>query len=49
MTESHPATRRQAWPSLALEAWQDSCATLHMWTQIVGKLRASLERDRGAR
>jgi hypothetical protein len=29
----------QAWPSLALEAWSESCATLHMWTQIVGKIR----------
>ena len=25
------------WPSLPLEAWRDSYATLHMWTQIVGK------------
>jgi hypothetical protein len=39
MSESHPASRLQAWPSLALEAWQDTCATLHMWTQIVGKVR----------
>jgi hypothetical protein len=29
----------QAWPSLAYEAWQDTCATLHLWTQIVGKVR----------
>ena len=29
----------QAWPSLPLEAWSDTCATLHMWTQIVGKIR----------
>ena len=29
----------EAWPSLPLEAWQDTYATLHMWTQIVGKLR----------
>jgi len=27
------------WPSLPLEAWQDTYATLHMWTQIVGKIR----------
>jgi hypothetical protein len=27
------------WPSLPLEAWSDTCATLHMWTQIVGKIR----------
>ncbi|HVG11175.1 MAG TPA: DUF5996 family protein [Thermoanaerobaculia bacterium] len=27
------------WPSLPLEAWADTCATLHLWTQIVGKIR----------
>lgn len=27
------------WPSLPLEEWKDTCATLHMWTQIVGKIR----------
>ena len=27
------------WPALPLEAWSDTCATLHMWTQIVGKIR----------
>ena len=31
--------RDQIWPSLSLEDWGDSCATLHMWTQIVGKIR----------
>jgi Family of unknown function (DUF5996) len=29
----------EIWPSLPLEAWSDTCATLHMWTQIVGKIR----------
>jgi hypothetical protein len=33
------ALRSQAWPPLPLEAWSDTCATLHMWTQIVGKVR----------
>lgn len=33
------ATRDEPWPSLALESWSDTCATLHMWTQIVGKIR----------
>jgi hypothetical protein len=28
-----------AWPELPLEAWSESLATLHMWTQIVGKIR----------
>jgi hypothetical protein len=42
MTE---ATRRQdaaVWPALPLEGWQDTYATLHMWTQIVGKTRLAL-------
>jgi hypothetical protein len=29
----------EQWPSLPLEAWQDTLATLHLWTQIVGKIR----------
>ncbi|SCZ67915.1 DUF5996 family protein [Thiohalomonas denitrificans] len=29
------------WPTLPLEAWADTCATLHLWTQIVGKIRLS--------
>ncbi len=31
-----------SWPELRLEAWQDTYATLHMWTQIVGKVRLAL-------
>jgi Family of unknown function (DUF5996) len=27
------------WPDLPYEDWKDSCATLHLWTQIVGKIR----------
>jgi hypothetical protein len=30
------------WPELPLEAWQDTYHTLHMWTQIVGKVRLAL-------
>jgi hypothetical protein len=29
----------EAWPSLPLEAWADTYATLHLWTQVVGKVR----------
>ena len=29
----------EVWPALPLEAWKDTYATLHMWTQIVGKIR----------
>jgi hypothetical protein len=32
-------SRSEAWPTLPLEAWTDTYATLHMWTQIVGKVR----------
>jgi hypothetical protein len=31
-----------AWPELPLQAWQATYATLHMWTQIVGKVRLAL-------
>ena len=31
----------QQWPQLPLEAWRDTYATLHLWTQIVGKIRMS--------
>lgn len=34
--------QRSNWPALPLESWQDTCATLHMWTQIVGKVRLAL-------
>jgi hypothetical protein len=27
------------WPSLPLKDWQETYATLHMWTQIIGKIR----------
>jgi hypothetical protein len=30
------------WPSLPFEEWQDTAITLHMWTQIVGKIRLTL-------
>jgi hypothetical protein len=30
------------WPSLPLEEWEATRATLHMWTQIVGKVRLAL-------
>jgi hypothetical protein len=28
-----------AWPELPYDAWKDTYQTLHMWTQIVGKIR----------
>ena len=32
-------TNPAAWPKLPYTAWQDTCTTLHLWTQIVGKIR----------
>jgi hypothetical protein len=32
----------ECWPSLPLESWADTRATLHMWTQMVGKVRLAL-------
>jgi len=29
----------ERWPELPYEGWKDTVATLHMWTQIVGKVR----------
>jgi hypothetical protein len=30
------------WPALPLEEWEETYHTLHMWTQIVGKIRLGL-------
>ncbi|MBV8864497.1 MAG: hypothetical protein JO210_03760, partial [Acidobacteriaceae bacterium] len=46
MSDPAPNTLRstaiEPWPALPLKAWQDTYATLHMWTQIVGKIRKTL-------
>jgi Family of unknown function (DUF5996) len=39
MTDITGQSRADPWPSLPFEAWRDTCATLHMWTQVVGKIR----------
>jgi hypothetical protein len=31
-----------SWPELPLAAWRDTCATLQLWSQIVGKIRLNL-------
>jgi hypothetical protein len=31
------------WPALRYDEWKDTLATLHLWTQIVGKIRLKLE------
>jgi len=35
----------EAWPALPLSEWKDTYATLHMWTQVVGKVRLALGPD----
>jgi len=42
MTANSYSANQDSWPELPLEAWQDTYATLHMWTQIVGKVRLAL-------
>ncbi len=42
MTDSANLDRAECWPGLPLDSWRDTCATLHMWTQIVGKVRLRL-------
>ncbi len=32
-------TEIRSWPALPFDVWKDTCATLHLWTQIVGKIR----------
>ena len=32
----------ERWPALPYDAWKDTYATLHMWTQIVGKVALAL-------
>jgi hypothetical protein len=36
------ADDESVWPPLPLPAWRDTCDTLHMWTQVVGKIRLAL-------
>jgi hypothetical protein len=32
----------ESWPPLPYAEWRDTCDTLHMWTQVVGKTRLAL-------
>lgn len=38
MRQSIPNAGSDEWPALPYEAWKDTYATLHMWTQVVGKI-----------
>jgi hypothetical protein len=37
-----PTSAVELWPALPWQDWKDTAATLHMWTQIVGKTRLTL-------
>ena len=39
MSHAKPQSTPADWPELPLSAWADTCATLQLWTQIVGKIR----------
>jgi hypothetical protein len=41
MSSAPHVTPQVRWPELPLAAWRETYATLHLWTQIVGKIRLS--------
>ena len=43
VSERHRVGVASAWPELTIARWQETLDTLHMWTQIVGKVRLGLE------
>ena len=42
MNPDNNPSDNDAWPVLAYADWQDTCNTLHLWTQIVGKVKLAL-------
>jgi hypothetical protein len=42
MTQPQTIDLPECWPALPLAEWKDTYATLHMWTQMVGKVRLAL-------
>lgn len=38
---AHSEQLQPTWPDLPLAAWADTCETLHLWTQVVGKVRCA--------
>lgn len=46
MPTNYFAGAQDKWPELPpLQDWQDTCTTVHMWTQIAGKIRLELSPD----
>jgi hypothetical protein len=42
MTAASSVEGNRAWPDLTLSSWADTRDTLHMWLQVVGKVRMAL-------
>lgn len=42
MTRTQQSTTAAAWPELPLQEWQATLDTLHMWLQVVGKIKLEL-------
>jgi len=43
MTVDSKAGLPVRWPEMPpFESWQDTCTTLHLWTQVIGKIRLAL-------
>jgi hypothetical protein len=40
--KKNPSTEAAGWPALPYTEWTDTIETLHMWSQIVGKIRMEL-------
>jgi Family of unknown function (DUF5996) len=36
------STTQETWPALPLAEWKETARTLHMWTQVIGKVRLAL-------
>ncbi|MBV9280586.1 MAG: hypothetical protein JOZ41_10930, partial [Chloroflexi bacterium] len=41
-TTTKRETTEEIWPALPYEGWKDTLDTLHMWLQIVGKVKLEL-------
>ena len=39
MAPEDPRIASRDWPDLPFSDWAETCATLHLWMQIVGKVR----------
>lgn len=39
MSEQDTTTTPDGWPELRVSDWQDTQATIHMWLQVIGKIR----------